>query len=87
MAISAQTLLSTMSCAVSIVSFHFILQILCSTPLYQGAPDSPGVLPGFDCTRPLKQAYLGRNVPGAWEGGLRSLNSIKASIIFGVCTE
>lgn len=35
----------------------------------------------FDCTPPLKQAYLGRNVPGAREGGLRSLNSIKASII------
>lgn len=61
--------------------FPFILQILFSVAWSRCASDSPGVFTDFDFTLPLKQAYLGRNVPGAWEGGLRSLNSIKAGII------
>lgn len=65
----------------SIVGVSFVLQILFSAAWSRRATDSPGVPTDFECTAPLKQAYLGRNVPGAREGGLRSLNSIKASVI------
>lgn len=58
-----------------------MLQIFFPSALSRCDSDSAGVLGDFEFTLPLKQAFLGRNVPGASEGGLSSLNSIKAGII------
>lgn len=66
-------------CTLSIVASLFIQEILFSTAQYQGGRNSPGVIPDFDCTHPLKQAYPGQNVPGAQEGGLRALKKTSPS--------